>query len=725
MRKVTLFGALVLAGLCFLNLGCSGGGGGGASGGSHPSSGVYRGTIRDDSGAPVTGAVVSIDGIEASTTTDSSGKFEIVDSELATATLQGAQASGLDVEISVLAPGFAPYVSTLAVEEGALVNVDLVSSGLVPQLDLKSPQDGKILVIPAGCDTPEAVVEGFAGLDTRESFRLDVALVVDRSGSAADPAFDVDNDGNVDSILEAEVAALRCFVEGLNDKTTRVSVFHFNDSAESLVGFTRDLESVSTGLSSAGPPGGGTNFEAAFAAVEQAFEDLAASDAAEETPSEEGAPPLPTPFRAVVFLSDGIATSHGVPRDTTDSNLTQSRADRAGAIAAAASLGESTGAQLFAYSILPENDTNKQRTTLPHCVAACGGGKYETVSDIAGLSDSLCGQPLLSLLTVTIENITLGAPPVTASLLPDGSFSQAIGVATGPAELVGAPGADGTVENLIRVTLTAFSGALEQTAVEEVALRLIEEDTYTSLSENEIFDAEAAPAPVSGTNQLRSPQGKPISANLRNLLVGNSKGLFEDAIELRGVETFTATDPVNPTVTVLVDFVHKGACYNSDVGYFEVDLANPPATVDQAMQGAVVLFNTGSYGLGNCSAQILGAGVAHFEVTVEAGKSLAFFLIPNRTLAQHNATPQSQRQVLLTMNRLNPGGFDQVMTFRSLNGRTEEGSSTNVETPGPMLIFAFEDLSVTQKSSDQDYEDVVFTVRSDGLTALEQTAGCD
>ena len=52
----------------------------------------------------------------------------------------------------------------------------------------------------------------------------------------------------------------------------------------------------------------------------------------------------------------------------------QSQDDRESAIDMATTLGAETGAQLYAYSILPANDTNYTRTTLPHCVAACDGG---------------------------------------------------------------------------------------------------------------------------------------------------------------------------------------------------------------------------------------------------------------------------------------------------------------------------------------------------------------
>jgi hypothetical protein len=678
----------------------------------------------DEDGNPVARALVSINGIGAAHATRDDGTFTVSDDELRSAELvrlAGASTAAANVlEIAVLAPGFTPYVATFDVQEGALVNVDLVHEGLEPALMLSGPEDGKLYVIPQGCGTAEVDVSGFASLGIKENFRLDVAVVIDRSGSTSAPAMDVDGDGVVDSVLDAEVAAVRCFIEGLDPATTRVALFQFNDIAGSVAEFTSDLEAVQTSLAAVGPSGGGTNFEAAFLAAEDAFVALEQSDAITFVPAEESDTGLPRPSKAVVFISDGIVTSHGVPRDFMDSNITQSSADRAAAIQAAGSLGAASGAQLFAYSIIPADDANRKRTTLPHCVSACGGGEYENIEDPTQLASAICGKPLSSLLSVEIENLSLGGPPVAAQLRADGSFAEPVAVGAGSPEDANA---DGSFDNVIQVTLTAFSGPELVTLTKSVTVRVFDAVTYDLLNHNEIETAQAAALPVSQIASLIAPTGSTIAdPHLRDFLVGADAGEFEDAVELFGVQTFTALDSTNPSVTVAVDFVSKYACYKSDVGYFVIDPSHPPHNAAAALSGAVTLFNTGSFAADSCQFESIAAGSAQFQFTVPSGTVLGFFLLPDGTLASYKKSKKATIDPIFTLNALNPGNFDQAMSFKSELGRTPPGASGTVVTPGPTLIFAFEDLATASRTSDQDFNDVIITVRAVGLADLEETA---
>ena len=62
--------------------------------------------------------------------------------------------------------------------------------------------------------------------------------------------------------------------------------------------------------------------------------------------------------------------------------------------------------------------------------------------------------------------------------------------------------------------------------------------------------------------------------------------------------------------------------------------------------------------------------------------------------------------------------------YRSLVGRTAPGADTTVVTPGRLTIFAFEDLAIARRRSDQDFSDVVFTLSSHVVSGVD-TLICD
>lgn len=718
-RILTLIGAL-----CFA-AGCGGGGGGAALPTSDPAAGIYAGTVVAN-GAPVAGARVSIQGIEATAKTGTDGTFMISSPELA----QGAVPAGPGaapgfLEASVLVDGYDPLVVPVTVGAGQRLDLELVQSALEPTLSISSPTGDRTFVVPDGCTDPRVLVEGFAHLQTPDNYRLDIIVVIDRSGSTERDAFDVDGDDIVDSVLDAELAATECFLEGLDYQVTRVAIVQFNDTAEVVQDFSEDQAELIAALDDVDFSIGGTNYEAAFRKCNDTFVALSTNDDLEEELPDTDSDPLPTPHKAVVFLSDGIPTSHGVPLDTTDSNLTQSADDREAAILAAADLGEDTGAKLYGFSFIPANDSNRPRTTLPHCVTECGGGHYQNIPNMEQLATALCSEPLVPSLEVKIRNVTLDTEFFVTDLFSDGFFSELIPVTlSGPA---GPTDPDHTVANTLRVTLTAFGGtALQQSVVEEVIVRLISESDLGSLTDDEVANAHAAPLPVVFLDELETPTGGSLGDDdLFNLLLSD----YEDAIELYGVETFNVIDPAGggaPTVTLDIEFIFKEACYNSDFGYIIVDPNDPPEDHRDALltiPPTQVLFNSGTHSTA-CNVGAIPAGDASYQLTVPTGVVVAFFIIPNRTLAQYQANPNHRLKPLFTLSYLNPGGFDQVLTFRSVDGRTEPGASTTVLTPGPMTVFAFEDLSIAARRSDQDFSDVVFTLSS-AVVGRVDTLVCD
>ena len=716
--------------------GSGGSGGTGASATSSPSLGVYAGYIRDDTGTPVKGARVSVNGIEAMHLTGADGFYKVADESLAQvsqpAVAGAAAASGpVEVEVAVLAPGMEPRVATLLVAEGDLANVDLVRAAFDPDLTVTSPADQEAFVIPSSCSGSSVDVRGFARLKAKDSYRLDVVLVIDKSGSTGDPAFDVNGDGKVESVLGAEVAAARCFLGGLDPRITRVCAVTFADSAGLLHDFTSDLQAVDQALASVDGSSGGTNFEAALKKTQDLLFWRAVQDKAQEVPDEDPPLEVPAPFRAVVFLSDGIPTTHGVPRDPLDDSMVQDEEDRMAAVRAARSLGQATSAQLFAYSLVPREKRPingvprtqqvRRMTTLPHCVAACGGGRHEEILDVRKLDDKLCGEPLEARIEVEIANGTLGGLPLRVPVSSDGYFEQAV-----PISVVGTPGADHTVANSIQVTMRVYLGSEELTATKTVTVKLMVEATYANLGYNEIQTAQAAPEPVVALKDLKAPLGKKLENRyLQDFLVGAGTAEFEDAVELYGADTFTASDLIADTVTVTVDVAYKEACYRSDLGWFVIDPANPPKTPEAALASVTedhVLCNTGDVGQQTCSGQSIPQGTASLQFAVPRNTVVAFFLLPNRRLAEYMANPRGGSAPLFTLPSLNPGGFDQVLSFRSLVGRTEPGPSQNVVKAGPVMIFAFEDMATANRGQGQDFNDIVIMASKQAGPRLGSTA---
>ncbi len=714
MRGLRTIGILCVA--AFFLAGCSGGTD--APTGSNPVKGLYVGTVLDENGDPVAGAIVAIDGIQAKAVTDESGKYVVKDASLAVdpqapkALVEGDSPGS--IEVSVLAPGYEPLVQPMEVVEGETADVTLVQTSLEPRLLVSSPTGVQPFLVPTCCSVPKVRVEGYAKVSRTQSLRIDAIVVIDRSGSAVEEAADIDGDGVRETVLEVEQAGAQTFLAALDSTISRVAIVQFDDYADVVCGFTNDLEeaSAAVGTIQVRPEherGKGTNYEAAFLAAKGLFEDLAALDEAEYQPAEPEAPEIPVPLRAVVFLTDGIPTSHGVPPNTLDSNLTQSSADRAAAIAGAGELCASTEAQLFAFSIIPAKDTDAKRTTLPSCVAVCGGGHYENITDFATLISRLGGEPLEAELKVEIQNLTTGDVPLVATLYPDGFFSELV-----PVAMLGAPDTESpdTWTNTISVKLTAFSGKLEKSVEELVTVRLVPEAELAG-GGSVTSSVQLAPKSVSELTELKTPTGGRLGDNG---LLDFLKSEFEDARELYGVETFQVLESLGgPSVTLRIDYVYRQGCYRSDVGYVFIDPENPPRTAEEALHASmnpVLLFNSGAVGGSTCDVLSIPAGTWTRDIEIPEGRTLVFFLIPNATLAEYQAARNKKKyDPLFTLSSLNPGGFDQVLTFYSAAGRTEAGAGGAVVSEGPLTVFAFEDIAI-KTGSDQDFTDVVFTVTS-------------
>ena len=714
---------------CALAIGCSGGGGGSDGVTSDPAAGVFVGTIVDESGKPVAGASVSVEGVEAASVTGSDGTFVVNDPSLAVAaaSLDGSvAASTVPHEVVVRVPGFNPHVGSLEVATGGVASIEVIQNTLEPSVHVVSPSGSKVLQVPVGCSDPHVLVEGFVRLGTVENLSLDVIVVVDRSGSTSRLAFDVNGDDIVDSVLDAEVSAVRCLLDTLDETRTRVSVVAFNDAASVVSPFGSDFVATSLALDGVGGSTGGTNYEAAFLACRDLFNDLEAADKLDVENDGISEPTLErftAPERIVVFLTDGIPTSHGVPRNLEDSNLTQSFEDRRRSIEAAEALGEETGATLSAFSIISSSDTNLKRSTLPHCVGICGGGEYQNFTDAEQMTSAICGTALEKVFTVEIINRAIENEPVRARVRAGGLWSALVPVHQ--------DGTDLPVANLLEVRATAFSGAVSKQTQADVSFKIVTAAGAASLGRDQVTDAMDVFTPVSSRTHLLEPEGGKIAGNrLYDLLVGDLAGEFEDAVELVGSDVFDTYDTTSSgasDVTLTVDFVFNRACYKSDFGYILYDPADPPKKAWRALRdlpASQILFNSGPLiDAEGCMVGSIPQGSQTYTMTVPAGSKVAFFILPNRTLADYKAKRNRGNAPLFTIPALNPGKFDQCLTFLSEVGRTETGSSTTVVNGGPLRIFAFEDIQRTKHWSDEDFDDVVFTVKG-GLTEQIDALQC-
>lgn len=119
VRRSTGF-ALVAGGMLLLAA-CGGGGESGTATTTPPAGAAFKGSVTDqNTGQPISGAVVSLDGIEAIAPTDGSGAYE----------LEHPGDSGCHT-LTVNAPGFAPFASQVRMSGDQLVSCGAASRKLL------------------------------------------------------------------------------------------------------------------------------------------------------------------------------------------------------------------------------------------------------------------------------------------------------------------------------------------------------------------------------------------------------------------------------------------------------------------------------------------------------------------------------------------------------------------------------------------------------------------
>ncbi|MEB2343697.1 MAG: VWA domain-containing protein [Deltaproteobacteria bacterium] len=318
-------------------------------------------------------------------------------------------------------------------------------------LAIEHPPDGTVLggdgaLFVAG----RAIARRSTGLAT------DVVFAIDVSSSAGAPSgVDVNGNGIVgappdlqggglfgrgavdpgDSVLAAEVAAVRRFVARLDPRHTRVGLVSFagalgpagmlaRESASSELGLTSSYEDLQRALDRvlARGPRGATHMAAG---VDRARIELLGLRGAF---SQKGAPGTE---RIVVFVTDGVPTlpfPGDEPRNVR-------------AVLAAAARARTAGIRVLTYGVgEPALDGPLALVDL----ARITGGTFTPVRDPARLSDLLADVDLAELAELAVRNATLGVTVPAGDLGADGSFGARVPLRVGRNEIeVTARAADG------------------------------------------------------------------------------------------------------------------------------------------------------------------------------------------------------------------------------------------------------------------------------------------
>lgn len=321
------------------------------------------------------------------------------------------------------------------------------------QVKLLIPKDGIVL------DQSSNIVSILGRIFTKgiSSPKLDMALVLDTSGSTANPSgVDVDGDGIVgvqemmltpggaieipgstdpdDSVLAAEVVASEKLLDQLDPSRTKLSIITFAGDIKTRRGINTEIKlqsipetpdafvelPLSNDFSKAREvlkdiksrkPDGGTNMAAG---LRKAIEELAGLNKKDETYDRERR-------KIILFLTDGMATFPVGSPNVTDEE------DMALAISAA-KIGSIIDIHVNTYGIGP------YALLSPFILAEIArvtNGFFTPVSNPGDIIAVLPRTNLLDIDSVQVKNVTLGKPSVSLTLGKDGYFLALVPVATG------------------------------------------------------------------------------------------------------------------------------------------------------------------------------------------------------------------------------------------------------------------------------------------------------
>lgn len=307
-------------------------------------------------------------------------------------------------------------------------------------VEIETPGNGAIVGDELGVFLSGRAIAPYGDFQT-----LDVVFVIDTSGSTAAPSgMDVNGNGTVgsaqlgvvgsvlglgstdagDSILSAEVAAARQFLSRLDARRTRVALVTFagedlgdgnfevpsRDSAITEVGLTheyRDVEKALLRVLRRGPSG----LTHMAAGVDQATIELLGLRGAYSKTD-------PRSDKLVVFLTDGQPV--------------MPRAGPTQAVLRAAQRAKKAGVRFYTFGIGEEALAGPLAITQ---LADLTGGTFTPVREAGRLPELIAEVDFAEIESLTVRNVTLGAPAHAVEMGADGTFGALIPLKAGKNEL--------------------------------------------------------------------------------------------------------------------------------------------------------------------------------------------------------------------------------------------------------------------------------------------------
>jgi LruC domain-containing protein len=166
---------------------------------------------------------------------------------------------------------------------------------------------------------------------------------------------------------------------------------------------------------------------------------------------------------------------------------------------------------------------------------------------------------------------------------------------------------------------------------------------------------------------------------------------------------------VQETGEVFVTFLHEGAGYRNGFGYFTFTGDTP---TDRTQINEIVLLPNASFYYSGGDVNGMRVGDTVSLGTHEAGTKIGFFVIANGFDATHGIKPwQSDDWVFYTVKDLNSEADDELKAHTVMLYDDESGN----------IVLGLEDILRTNQGCDHDFNDVIFMLSSNPVTAIDNS----